>query len=64
MDLTMVDATPYRDLRVGEVATLIGRQDDARQSAEDVAAAAGGIAYSILTGIGRRVRRNVLEEDR
>jgi len=31
---------------------------------EAVAAAAGGIAYSILTGIGRRVRRNVLEEDR
>jgi len=64
MDLTMVDATPFPDLRAGEIATLIGRQDDARQSAEDVAAAAGGIAYSILTGIGRRVRRNVLEEDR
>jgi alanine racemase len=64
MDLTMVDATPFPDLRVGEVATLIGRQSGASQSAEDVAAAAGGIAYSILTGIGRRVRRNVLEEDR
>ena len=51
-------------LRAGEVATLIGRQAGARQSAEDVAAAAGGIAYSILTGIGPRVRRNVLEEDR
>jgi alanine racemase len=64
MDLTMVDATPFPDLRAGEVATLIGRQNDVRQSAEDVAADAGGIAYSILTGIGRRVRRNVLEEDR
>lgn len=64
MDLTMVDATPFPDLGVGEVATLIGRQDGARQSAEDVAADAGGIAYSILTGIGRRVRRKVLEEDR
>lgn len=64
MDLTMVDATPFPDLRAGEVATLIGRQAGARQSAEDVAAAAGGIAYSILTGIGRRVRRNVLEDDR
>ena len=64
MDLTMVDATPFPDLVAGEVATLIGRQNDARQSAEDVAAAAGGIAYSILTGIGRRVRRNVLEEER
>ena len=64
MDLTMVDATPFQDLRAGEVATLIGRQDSARQSVEDVAADAGGIAYSILTGIGRRVRRNMLEEDR
>lgn len=64
MDLTMVDATPFPDLRAGEVATLIGRQDGARQSAEDVAAAVGAIAYSILTGIGGRVRRNVLEEDR
>ena len=64
MDLTMVDVTPFPDLRPGEVATLIGRQDGIRQSAEDVAAAAGGIAYSVLTGIGRRVRRNVLEEER
>jgi alanine racemase len=64
MDLTMVDATPFPDLCVGEVATLIGRQDGVSQSAEDVAAAVGGIAYSVLTGIGRRVRRNVLEEER
>jgi alanine racemase len=61
MDLTMVDATPFPDLRPGEVATLVGSQDGVRQSAEDVAAAAGGIAYSILTGIGRRVRRIILE---
>jgi alanine racemase len=32
-----------------------------RQSAEDVAGEAGEIAYSILTGIGRRVRRIILE---
>jgi alanine racemase len=64
MDLTMVDATPFPDLEAGEVATLIGRQGAACQSAEEVAAAAGGISYSILTGIGRRVRRNVREEDR
>ncbi|MGH7566816.1 MAG: alanine racemase [Gemmatimonadota bacterium] len=61
MDLTMVDATPFPDLRPGEVATLIGRQDGMRQSVEDVAEDAGEIAYSILTGIGRRVRRNTLE---
>jgi alanine racemase len=61
MDLTMVDATPFPDLRPGEIATLIGSQDGVRQSAEDVAGEAGEIAYSILTGIGRRVRRIILE---
>lgn len=61
MDLTMVDATAFPDLRPGEIATLIGSQDGVRQSAEDVAGEAGGIAYSILTGIGRRVRRILLE---
>jgi alanine racemase len=61
MDLTMVDATPFPDLRPGEIATLIGSQDGLRQSAEDVACDAGEIAYSILTGIGRRVRRIILE---
>jgi alanine racemase len=61
MDLTMVDATPFPDLRPGEIATLIGSQDGVRQSAEDVAGDAGEIAYSILTGIGRRVRRIILE---
>jgi alanine racemase len=61
MDLTMVDATPFPDLRPGEVATLVGRQDGMRQSVEDVAEEAGEIAYSILTGIGPRVRRNTLE---
>jgi alanine racemase len=48
-------------LRPGEVATLVGRQDGMRQSVEDVAEEAGEIAYSILTGIGPRVRRNTLE---
>ena len=61
MDLTMVDATPFPDLRPGEIATLIGSQDGVRQAAEDVAGEAGEIAYSILTGIGRRVRRIILE---
>ena len=61
MDLTMVDATPYPDLQTGEVATLIGRQGEAQRTAEDVAEEAGGIAYSILTGIGPRVRRRITE---
>jgi alanine racemase len=61
MDLTMVDATPFPDLRPGEIATLIGRQGGIRRSVEDVAEEAGEIAYSILTGIGPRVRRRMTE---
>jgi alanine racemase len=61
MDLTMVDATPFPDLRPGEVATLIGSQGGRRRSAEDVAGEAGEIAYSILTRIGPRVRRRATE---
>jgi len=61
MDLTIVDATPYPDLRIGEVATLIGRQGAERRTAEDVAEEADEIAYSILTRIGPRVRRRTME---
>jgi alanine racemase len=61
MDLTIVDATPYPDMRIGEVATLIGRQGAERRTAEDVAEEAGEIAYSILTRIGPRVRRRTME---
>jgi alanine racemase len=61
MDLTMVDATPFPDLRPGEVATLIGVQSGSRRSAEEVAGDAGGSAYSILTGIGPRVHRRYTE---
>lgn len=57
MDLTMVDATPFDDLEAGEVATLIGRQGDARQTVEQVAATAGLISYAVLTGITTRVPR-------
>ena len=62
MDLTMVDATPFPDLQAGEIATLIGTQGASSRSAEDVASESGGIAYSILTGIGPRVRRRYTEE--
>lgn len=61
MDLTMVDATPYPDLRAGEIATLIGEQGGQRRTAEEVAEEAGENAYSILTRIGPRVRRRVKE---
>ncbi len=51
MDMTMV-ATPG-PLRLGDVATVFG----GRVSLDDQAAAAGTIAYELLTGMGARVQR-------
>lgn len=63
MDLTMVDATGLPDLEVGEVATLIGRQGEARQTVEEVGRTAGLMSYAVLTGIGPRVRRRYRTRD-
>jgi alanine racemase len=58
MDLTVVDVTGAAPGQpaVGEYVTLIGPG----LALEDVAAAAGTIGYEILTGLGRRVRREYL----
>ncbi|MBI5379443.1 MAG: alanine racemase [Nitrospirae bacterium] len=57
MDLTMVDVTDAPEAGAGDEAVLIGRQGEARITAEEVAERAGTIPYEILCGIGRRVRR-------
>ena len=56
MDLVMLDVT---DMAVseGDEVVVIGRQGDAAQTAEALAAAAGTINYEIVTGIRRRVPR-------
>lgn len=57
MDLTMVDASAFGDLEVGEVATLIGEDGAVRQSVADVGRSAGLMSYAVLTAISNRVRR-------
>ncbi|MGH7550365.1 MAG: alanine racemase [Gemmatimonadota bacterium] len=57
MDLTMVDATPFPDLTVGEVATLIGRQGATHRTVADVAGESGLSSYAVFTGITARVPR-------
>jgi alanine racemase len=57
MDLTMVDATPFPDLEVGEVATLIGRQGGEVQTVAAVGREANLMSYAVFTGISQRVRR-------
>ena len=53
MDMTMVDVTSIPGVRVGDSVELFGRQ----LPIEDVAAAAGTIAYEILSRIPTRVLR-------
>jgi alanine racemase len=64
MDLVMLDVTELPHVREGDEVTIIGDQGAARQSAEDLAEAAGTINYEIVTGIRRRVPRRYHERGR
>ncbi|MCX7933876.1 MAG: alanine racemase, partial [Planctomycetota bacterium] len=57
MDYTMVDVTELPEVEVGSVATLLGRDDSERLTAEEVAEFADTIPYCVTTGIGRRPGR-------
>jgi alanine racemase len=57
MDLVMLDVTDLSGVREGTEVVMIGAQGNARQTADDLADAAGTISYEIVTGIRRRVPR-------
>ncbi|HET9075144.1 MAG TPA: alanine racemase [Solirubrobacteraceae bacterium] len=57
MDNITVDVGPEPTVRVGETATLIGRDGDERQTAEDLARRVGTINYEVLCAISARVPR-------
>lgn len=57
MDTTMVDVTDVPSAGVGSPVTLIEPRADSPLSATALAGLLGTIAYEVLTGIGRRVRR-------
>ena len=57
MDLVMLDVTDLPATREGDEVVMIGTQDGARQTADDLAAAADTISYEIVVGIRRRVPR-------
>lgn len=61
MDLTLIDVTEVPDAVEGDDVVLIGAQRDAVLPAEEVAEAAGTIAYELLCGIGPRVPRRYLD---
>ena len=57
MDLTTVDVTDIRNVEQGDEVVLLGRQDGAAISADEMAAWANTISYEIFTSIGARVPR-------
>lgn len=61
MDQTVVDVTEIPGVAVGDEVVLIGEQDGASLTADDVARLTGTIAYEVLCAIGARVPRVVVD---
>ena len=57
MDLVMLDVTDLPQVKEGDEVVIIGAQNQARQTADDLAAADGTINYVVVTQIRRRVPR-------
>ena len=57
MDLTTIDITSCRPMRVGDAVTLLGSEGEASIDAQQIARWAGTISYSVLCGIHARVKR-------
>lgn len=57
MDYTTIDVGHIKDVRVGDVVTLIGTDGNETISAEELARKADTIAYEITCHVGKRVRR-------
>ncbi len=57
MDHLMVDASEAADAGTGDEVVLVGRQGNARITANQLAEWAGTVVHEVPTVIGRRVRR-------
>jgi len=57
MDMCMIDVTDVPKLEIGDVATIIGRQDNNEITADEVAKLCGTISYEVFCAIGKRVPR-------
>ena len=64
MDYVMVDLTDVwaaeGEIKIGESVVVLGRQGQEEISAAEIAAAAGTIAYEVVTNISARVRREAV----
>lgn len=60
MDMIMADVTDIKGVSIGDEVVLIGRQSEAKVSAEEMAAWAGTINYEITCAISYRVPRVII----
>jgi len=61
MDITVIDVTDVPTATMSDEVVLIGSQQGATISADDLASAGGTISYEVLCGIGKRVPRLYVE---
>lgn len=57
MDQTMIDVSEINGLQVGDEVVLIGKQGDAKITADEIAQKCGTISYEILSGLALRITR-------
>jgi alanine racemase len=57
MDVTVVNISEIPNVSLGDVATLIGSDQDEKITVDDVAEQADTIGYEILTGLSPRLPR-------
>lgn len=57
MDMTMIDVTGISDVKVGDEAILIGKQNEVQISVEGIGQRMDIIPYEVLSSISNRVRR-------
>jgi alanine racemase len=60
MDFTLIDVTHVLDVKVGDIATLLGREESLHSPvilAEDIAKKLNSLSYEVTCGISKRVPR-------
>ncbi len=64
MDLTAIDVTEIGGIHVGEMVTLVGQDGPEHITLSEIASKANTIPYEILCGIGRRVPKLYLKDQK
>ncbi len=63
MDQFMVDVTDIKDVKQGDIVTLLGRDGEAYISAEELSEWSHSFAYELVCNVGKRIPRVYLEPE-